>query len=510
MEDVKSKLAATIREEEERDEELLKQRLAEKDAEIEKHKGLLAFTQKRFDTMIDRQGLEHEQGINRVRLEHMKERDCQKGTETQLRTEHATLVRGLEFFERDFQRIEMEQSASRDEIRKLKEQSEELSKLHGKLSAERAERVTLLSEKERKIDSYKEKVSVLKKFKQHLDQKCNEAMELNQPKDAKIEQLNADLGELEAEFEVQLLEQRNLKDVIDAKKQHARHLTCELEKLRGEIRERDRTIASYSNDLHKLVSSGGDESTWPHEIRRLYHVHALGEGLQNSEKLPVEEMQREMRQVERKVSSLANKGGHMKGVIKADIQRKAQEGAELTRELNELRVQKKSLQREVRSLEQRVALMEQPSEAHPAIEDGTERPEGGSLPALRACPPPARPGGVPQPLPPSGGAPPGPRQQSASPVRHLQEETPGSATLMRKSGSGPLPRAPPRRPKDLPLTLQATTEEQKRMQSLLLTAEVSGQQLKLQEMENRALRQRIDALLDQVRAEDAGRAAAGG
>merc|ERR1740121_2106375 len=325
-----------------------------------------------------------------------------------------------------------------------------------------------------------------------------------------IEQLNADLEELEAEFEVQLLEQRSIKDDIDAKKQHAVHLSRELEKLRGELRERDRTIASYSNDLHKLVCSGRDENTWPHEIRRLYHVHVRNEGLQNNEKLPIEEMQREMRQAERKVTSLANKGGHMKDVIKADIQKKAQEGAELTRELNELRVQKKSLQREVRSLEQRVAQLEQPADAPgapPALEEGPDG-TGGALPALRAGPPPARPACAPR--APPGGLP-GPRQQSASPVRYLQEEPPGATTPMRKSGSGPLARAPPRRPRDLPLTLQVTTEEQKRLQSLTLTAELSGQQLQMQEMENRALRQRIDALLDEVRKEEAGsRPAPGG
>ncbi|CAE8635467.1 unnamed protein product [Polarella glacialis] len=75
---------------------------------------------------------------------------------------------------------------------------------------------------------------------------------------------------------------------------------------------------------------------------RLYHTHVLDDR-RDQERLPLEEMQRQMRVMERRVTSLAAKNNQSKGTCKSDIQRKANENATLVHELNELRVQKRSL-----------------------------------------------------------------------------------------------------------------------------------------------------------------------
>merc|ERR1719161_1987209 len=114
-------------------------------------------------------------------------------------------------------------------------------------------------------------------------------------------------------------------------------------------------ISAYTNDLHNLLTGDMDQRLWPTEIRRIYHAHACGETNAKEERLPAEEMMRQMRQVERRVSSLAYKRTQTKAVCKADMQRKAHENATLVYELNELRVMKRSLQRQVKELKLRQA-----------------------------------------------------------------------------------------------------------------------------------------------------------
>merc|ERR1711879_677832 len=51
------------------------------------------------------------------------------------------------------------------------------------------------------------------------------------------------------------------------------------------------------------------------------------------DQLPIEEIQRQMRQMEGKVTTLTVKGSQMEATCKKDIQRKAQENATLVQEL---------------------------------------------------------------------------------------------------------------------------------------------------------------------------------
>merc|ERR1719428_1711962 len=65
----------------------------------------------------------------------------------------------------------------------------------------------------------------------------------------------------------------------------------------------------------------------------------------------MEELDRQMKLMERKVRSLAMKGGRTELACKTDIQRKSHENSLLIHELNELRTEKRSLQDQVKNLE---------------------------------------------------------------------------------------------------------------------------------------------------------------
>jgi len=331
--------------------------LAEGDLDLKKHQDLLAFVQHRFEVLLERGADEHDLEVTRLRQGGREALDQQKSVEGKLRKEQEALLRGLEMMEKDRAHIEKEQQESVTTLKSLREQSEELKRTLASLKDERRDRDSTLRDKEIRIQSYEVKVKTLKKFKHVLDQRLAKVTEELQPKDHLIEQLHQDLHELESEFEKQLVDQRSLEGQIEARSQQSALLSTEAKKQRERIKEKDSLVFRFTNDVHNLVTKQKDLKQWPKEIRRLYHTHVLDDR-RDQERLPLEEMQRQMRVMERRVTSLAAKNNQSKGTCKSDIQRKANENATLVHELNELRVQKRSLNLQVRTQMRRLQELE--------------------------------------------------------------------------------------------------------------------------------------------------------
>ncbi|CAE7781302.1 Cfap57 [Symbiodinium pilosum] len=359
--------------------EELSRLLAERDLEIKKHQDMLAFIQHRFEEVQQHGADGHDREVIRLKHEGWEALEEQKQVEGQLRTEQEKLQESLEKQEKEREAVEEKQQESNSTLRSLHEQAEELKRtLHG-LHGERQDREATLQDKLVSIESYKAKEKTLKKFKLLLDRKLAEVSTSLQPKDSLIKKLNQDLTDLETEFERQLLEQRHMEAQIDQRKQKAAILAQETEELKAQVREKDAQIYRFTNDVHNLVAEEKDLSVWPREIRRLYHRH-IDNDPRGQERLPLEEMLRQMRVVERQVTSLAAKGNQIRAMGKLDLQTKANENATLVQELNQLRMLKSSLQRKVRNLTSKLAALTPGSEK--AAVKGAQAPE---LPA----PPPA-------------------------------------------------------------------------------------------------------------------------
>mmetsp|Transcript_74009 Transcript_74009/g.130742 ORF Transcript_74009/g.130742 Transcript_74009/m.130742 type:complete len:1319 (-) Transcript_74009:59-4015(-) len=338
-------------------EQALEYMIAQKELELKKQQDHLAFVQQRFEVLLDKSADSHDAEVTLLRQRGRESLEEQKKVEVRLRREQETLRRGLEMQEKDREHVEDKQQEVAMMVKSLKEQAEELKRTLHSLQGERADRELTLADKEQRIASYKMKEKTLKKFKLVLDQRLAEVTESLQPKDHLIKQLNQDLAELEGEFERQLADQRALEGQLEGKKQAAAALTTEGNDLRERIAEKDGMIFRFTNDVHNLVTKQKDLKMWPKEIRRLYHTHVCNDQ-HSQERLPLEEMQRQMRVVERRVTTLAAKGMQSRATCKLDIQRKANENATLVHELNELRVQRKSLQSQVRSLTQKLKQLE--------------------------------------------------------------------------------------------------------------------------------------------------------
>lgn len=457
-------------------EKVVQRQLAEKDLEIQRHKGFITFAQHRFDDMTKREGDVHDHEINDMKNEAFFDLERQKRTEEKLRVEQDTLVKGLEMMERDKEKLERELHEAEMTKSGLKTQTEELERTVQSLEVERRDRESTLVDKESKIESYQVKVSTLKKFKHVLDKRLKEITHSLQPKDEMIQQLDKHLSELEKNFEQQLVDHREMESQIDQKKQHIDWLSSEEKKLQETIEDKDRSILRYTSDLSKLVTETPDMRIWPREIRRMYHTHVLGERAAQ-DRMPVEEVQREMRMVERKVNSLTVKGDMTNGKCKSDTQRKAHENGMLVHQLNELRVQKHSLHVQLRSLQVKFGQEEQ------------------KLVDRQALPP--RPVAAPSPAAvvrtPSGGALPGPRQSSSQ--GKLEIYVPPGKPQSVPPLSAATRKAPAAHSRD-PRGERLSSEEQKRMQALMLTTELNGRQMEVQAIENKFLRDQIGKLLD--------------
>merc|ERR1719331_100179 len=327
--------------------------------------------------------------------------------------------------ENDRDAVEKEQHESELQISALKASAEELTRTVKSLVTEKRERETTLEDKNSKIETYKGKVKELKKFRHVLNAELKEVTESLQPKDHMIGQLQNHLREFEAEFEKQLRDQRDKEDILAQRKQQINFLVSETKRISSKIAEKDRTIVRYTNDLHNLVTNPSlPKNEWPAEIRRIYHVHVCGQNVREDQ-LPIEEIQRQMRQMEGKVTTLSVKGAQMEATCKKDIQRKAQENATLVQELNQPRTQNKGLQTKVKTLQRTLKNLEQGSGETPQQQlqgpvDETSRPSDGG---------PAPPAATGVPKVPSGGALPGPRQRAQSPI----EDTLALPTQPRKT-----------------------------------------------------------------------------
>lgn len=504
IKEVKESSTRLFFDEEHRFKEELNRIMAEKDLEIQKHKDLIAFTQHRFEAMLDQESKEYDIEITEAKTVSHQDVVAQKLIEVKLRREQEALLKGLEMMEKDRERAEKDQHDAAGSIADVRLKCEELSRTVSSLREEKAERASTLADKEKKIDSYQVKVNKLKKFKHVLDQDLLEVTESLQPKDHMIAQLNDHLKELEVEFEKQLIDQRSIEAAIEQKKQQIDVHTSDAQRLREVIKDKDRIVARFREDVHGLVKGNEDLKKWPQEIRRMYHTHVCGQSNQE-DRLPLEDMQQKMRFAERRVTSLAAGSRQMKATCKADMQRRAAESALLVGELNQLRVDKMQLQQSAKSLRVKLDRLERErvgDQLHQKMlsvgDVGDEQklldyndtrrpslpPDADSSDAVAPA--------VEMPRIPSGGSLPGPRQQVRSAGSdHGVGATRKPAAKARLAGLSSSSAAQ----KQKANMGNMSAEDELRLESLQSAAATTRKKLEMHKTENTQLRETMETLL---------------
>merc|ERR1719375_2113484 len=272
---------------------------------------------------------------------------------------------------------------SKVQIKKLTKETTDLERNVEALKGDRRDREATLRDRELQIGAYKVKVNTLKKFKHVLDFRLREVQESLQPKEKMIERLNEDLINLEAEFEKQLAMQHQMESELVEKDEQITALLAEGDKLRETIKLRERRIQLFHTDLYKLVKEEQDVRSWPQCIRVIYRDHMNPECIAKDaeQSIPMEELRRQTKLMEKKIGQLAANKAVIENKCKQDIQNKTTENSLLIHELNMLRVERKTLQRQVKDLLLRVrqAELKQSEKAMPALQDKAASP---AMPAL--------------------------------------------------------------------------------------------------------------------------------
>jgi len=321
--------------------------------ELDAMRNQLKFNLEHFHETLDTTETTCDTQMEQIRVSGSVKLKSQESLVTQLRKEQDSLLRGLDLMEKEKEKISKEQNDAQGKIESLGNKVEELKRTVNGLRVERKERDSTLAEKEKKISELKLKVSTLKKFKHVLDFRLREVSESLQPKERQIAQLKSQLHELETEFERQLAEQRAMEGSLETKNQNIARLNNEMKRLQDTVKGRDRLIEQFSSDLLKIVDNP-DVREWPQFVKQMYHKYVLagtGPRASDKEEQAMEELDRQMKLMEKKIRSLALKGGRTELACKMDIQKKAIQNSELIVELNVLRTEKKNLNRRVDELE---------------------------------------------------------------------------------------------------------------------------------------------------------------
>jgi len=433
--------------------------------------------------MLEAEGFEHDLEITDVMKTAGGELEAQKKNVHRIKKEHDTLLRGIDIMDRDRQRTAQEQREQAERETKLREKAEDLARSVVGLKHERQERESTLRDKEAKISAYKVKVNTLKKFKDVLDFRLREVTASLEPKDNLIGQLNAQLKELEAEFEMQLADDGALQAKLEQKDRQISNLTVEAQRLRSTIKAGESKLEHVTKDLDNLVNNQKDIRTWPKDILRIYHEHVKGERHQADEdQVPLEELKRQIMLMERKVTTLAVKGGRTQAVCKMDIQKKAHENSLLIHELNELRVEKRTLQSNVKALELKLKGCEQENHGQ-RVEQQQQLKRQQQL-ALQDGAPSDAITGLFWPRVPKGTQRSRPKSArgvvTGRPPPNLLADEPSSGSFSARGA---------------PFISEQLGEDKKRIENLMLTAELSQKQVQMQKLENKILRDQVDKML---------------
>eukprot|EP00927_Polykrikos_kofoidii_P049000 TRINITY_DN43152_c0_g1_i1.p1 TRINITY_DN43152_c0_g1~~TRINITY_DN43152_c0_g1_i1.p1 ORF type:complete len:1459 (-),score=287.25 TRINITY_DN43152_c0_g1_i1:39-4415(-) len=487
----------------------LHRRCAEKDAEVQKLKELIDFTQHRFDMMLDQEAMDDDLEIDELTLRFKAKMKEQSESECNLKKEQDTIKRGIEQMAKNLQQSEKEQSETILVMASLKRQQDELTASLNELKKERREREALLREKELEIGQYKVKVSTLKKFKHVLDYRLREVSHSLQPKDQMINTLNTQLRDLEAEFERQLDVQRRMEQRRDQKVEaHAKAL-AENAKLQETIKARDRTIFQFTSDLQELVEGERDKRKWPQSVIQIYKKHVDPKAMLKDpeELLPLEELERHIAVMEKKANILSTKEKITSTDFQNDIRQQTQENALLIQEVTELRVEQKALERVVKDLELQVhqaktklALERKAFGANTALADRTASQQlqeqqlqqqlaettSGDAVALEGVFSTSRVAGF-------GHESKAPQKAREGQTLHkaLQQKSPAAVV---KPGTTLLHQVRGSRKKACGIS---ALQERKEMQNLLMKADIADREIQMQSLENKLLKDQVQKLMSQ-------------
>ncbi|KAF4665298.1 WD repeat domain 65 [Perkinsus chesapeaki] len=346
-------------------------RLREARKANESSQDLIEYLKQRHETILEMEAKEREDEINQIVAE--KDKSIQELTQScsQYRKEQDALMKGLEAMEKEKVQLSHESLDAASIIQSLKVKVEEQSRRLDALKNENSDNVKSRQQKECEIRELRNKLEGLNQLKSVLEFRLKEMSESVGPKDKEIEELRNKLHDSQLEFErkratshniayLKIALQRRLETDLDHKSQLAAQHRNEVALLHEKIAAGESSLVDIMSEITTIVHNSSVKE-WPNLIKKLYHERVIGCTQSNSHAPPgsniwgddggVEEAQRQIRALDKRVNSLRSQSSRFNAASRRDLSRRATENATLISEINDTRVQKKNLEDQVKSLQ---------------------------------------------------------------------------------------------------------------------------------------------------------------
>ncbi|PRP79546.1 WD repeat-containing protein 65 [Planoprotostelium fungivorum] len=207
------------------------------------------------------------------------------------------------------------------------------------LRKEMDERNYTIGQKETRILEIKQKNQELEKYRFVLDFKIEELKEELNPKDIMMNDMRAQIKEMDEELQRTLRSNDQLEILVEDRNLKIDALQRDNKEYRIQVNEKEKLIRMFVEDVHKLYSDL-DSSQWRSGVKQLYQTYVTQDSkrkITKEDQERMKELARQRQYMEHSLGILKDKALRGEQRLKTDVQRKVSENTSLISDLNELR-----------------------------------------------------------------------------------------------------------------------------------------------------------------------------
>ena len=315
-----------------------------------------------YEDKLKKLELEQEEEIAMLKLNHIDKKAEleQKWKELEITQENEKKIKD------EFERKKNEEKKEMLEAKQLKKKVKE--DLKGKikninlLEQERQDNMDKLTKREKDLFKYKFKIKDLQKSKHVLTHRTTEMKQSLQPKETQIEAQKEKLLELEEWFERQMKDMNDLGEKKTKKTSKLNQLQLDLIAQKQKTDEKYKIILKFAQDVYKIVQTK-DDKAYKHGIMQLNQNYVMSETAytESGKKKDVEQIEqldRELRYMERSIATLKINAIKQEERDKNEINKKTSENTQLVQELNLIKFEEKMLKCEILKQDQLIQQLE--------------------------------------------------------------------------------------------------------------------------------------------------------
>lgn len=241
------------------------------------------------------------------------------------------------------------------EKKKVKEELNQKIKQIKLLQNERQDNIDKLLKREKDLYKYKFKIKDLKKSKHVLTHRTIEMKASLQPKEAQIEAATEKFNELKDSIERKIERVNEIGIELTKQQSKINQLQFDLLNQKHKTDEKYKIILKFAQDVYKIVQTK-DDKQYKQGLMQLNQNYVMSEAAytesgKRKDVEKIEQLDRELRYMERQIATLKINTIKQEERDKSEINKKTLENTTLLEELNLIKFEEKLLQAEIKKQE---------------------------------------------------------------------------------------------------------------------------------------------------------------